>query len=739
MPTKQTEVRKAFFSYVFGDHEGYVCIAYGNPSNKNFQQRFYKWPQEQKVMLDEIDAKASKFNVWYCTSLLDDKKRLKENCLPGHIVWADLDKCNPDDVTPTPTCVIESSPSRYQALWRLDRIVAPEVAEEYSKRIAYSHRENGADPSGWDLTQLLRVPLTYNFKYRSTNQLILPPEVVIVSTNDETISVNIFEDIETQELAKDAAYLTSDMPDLDTLADPEQIIYKYRDALRRTAFASLYTLEPNKDENWSSIMWRLLMLCLESEMELEEVFAVALTAACNKYARDNRPPQHLWRELLKADNQAKKFNVITGTTSILSMPSLIEEGEGSECFIDKYKAYASDATDAVEEFHELSAAIMLSAVIANCVKVPTSHVPIFPNLWGLILGDSTLTRKTTAMTMAMSMVREIDDGVDLGSEGSAEGLLVALSNRPRKTSIFYKDEVSGFFESINRKDYLAGIPEMLTQLYDSPPSYTKNLAKGSFTVVEPCFIFFGGGIKDKVYELVTEQYILSGFLPRFLVVSGKADLNRVRRTGPPTRTTDKRRADIIKHLADLREVYDKEVSTKIGNASISQKVKHEAILTDEAWDFFGHIEYMLMEKAHNSAIEMIAMPTFTRLAFSMLKLGVLIGAARQEPTAKHQIHVTREDLVNAARFVQGWGSNTVDLLHNAGKGHSERTIERILLAINGEPGITRSKIMQHYKLRSRDAEEIFRTLDERGLIYQKTVRGGKTLYGIGGNQRPNEQ
>lgn len=729
MPSKQTAVRKAFFTYLFGEQEGYVCIAYGNPDTKNFTQRFHKYPHELDHMLDEVDSKANKFNVWYCTSLLDDKKRSKDTCLPGRIVWADLDECNPDNITPTPTCIIESSPSRFQALWRLDRIVAPEVAEDYSRRIAYTYSSNGADVSGWDLTQLLRVPLTYNFKHRIGG--VIPPEVTIVSTTEDTVSVDTFEAIETNELAKDHGFLGVEMPDLDTLPDVEHVVYKYRDALRRTAFKSIYTLEPNKDESWSSIMWRLLMLCFECEMELDEVFAIAMTASCNKYVRDNRPPQHLWREVLKADNDNKRFSVITGTTSILSMPTLINEGEGSECFIDKYRAYASDATDAVEEFHELSAAIMLSAVIANCIKIPTSHVPIFPNLWGLVIGDSTLTRKTTAMSMAMNIIRDIDDGIELGSEGSAEGLLVALSNRPRKTSIYYKDEVSGFFSAINNKPYMADVPEILTQLYDSPPSYTKNLAKGSFTVVEPCFIFFGGGIRDKVYELVTEQYILSGFLPRFLVVSGKADISRVRRTGPPSKTTDKRRSDIVRHLADLKEVYDREVQVKVGNSSITQKVKHQAILDKQAWDYFGELEFMLMTKAHESAIEMIAMPTLTRMAFSTLKLGVLIGAARQEPDSKNQIHVTKEDLINAARFVQGWGVHTVDLLHNAGKGHSERTIERILRAIEGEPGITRSKIMQHHKLKSRDADEIFRTLEDRGLIYFKTVRGGKTLYAIG--------
>ena len=35
-------------------------------------------------------------------------------------------------------------------------------------------------------------------------------------------------------------------------------------------------------------------------MSTEETFAVALDAKCNKYARDGRPLEHLWRDVVKA-------------------------------------------------------------------------------------------------------------------------------------------------------------------------------------------------------------------------------------------------------------------------------------------------------------------------------------------------------------------------------------------------------------------------------------------------------
>jgi hypothetical protein len=63
---------------------------------------------------------------------------------------------------PRPTAILESSPGRLQMWWRLDSEVAPEIGEELNRRLAYAM---GADKSGWDLTELLRVPGTRNHKY----------------------------------------------------------------------------------------------------------------------------------------------------------------------------------------------------------------------------------------------------------------------------------------------------------------------------------------------------------------------------------------------------------------------------------------------------------------------------------------------------------------------------------------------------------------------------------------------
>jgi len=74
----------------------------------------------------------------------------------------DGDGAKPNDNTPAPTAVVISSPSREQYWWRLSRPVKPEEGEDLNRRFAYAM---AGDLSGWDLTQLLRVPGTFNRKY----------------------------------------------------------------------------------------------------------------------------------------------------------------------------------------------------------------------------------------------------------------------------------------------------------------------------------------------------------------------------------------------------------------------------------------------------------------------------------------------------------------------------------------------------------------------------------------------
>jgi hypothetical protein len=716
----ESEIRSRFFELLFEDRKGYLCLATTEKISPraSFRQRFFEWPTDWREIEDYVLKNEPERNVYFCVSLLKKQERKKEHCVMNNILWADLDTVHPETLGDfIPPISVQTSTDRWQAYWRMSTTVPPLQAEEYSRRLAY---HTGSDTSGWDLVQLLRVPLTYNFKHE-------PAQLITLNHAVETKAPPLL----FEKLLPPTQPVDIEIPADDDLPELEQVLYKYHKELRQTAFEAIYTQEPAAESDWSKLLWRLHHISLAVGMSIEEAFVVARSAPVNKYERDGRPIEHLWQEIIKADASRKGVD-LPDSWQILKMPQLVDSQslDGDQTFITDYVDWAIEATDAIEEYHKLSAFVVLSSVISTSVRLPTSYHPnMVPNIWGMILGDSTLSRKTTAMGMARDLILMTDPDNIVATDGTPEGLLTSLEQRPGKTSVFLIDEVSGFFNSINRKEYQAGMRETLTYLYDSPPVVARTLRKERIVINSPMFILFCGGITDHVYEAVTEDYVISGFLPRFLVVAGEADETKIRDTHRPTKPTLDKLTKIREAVANLYELYAVDVPTKIGNQTVMQSPRVMADLDDKAWEFYGTIERQMRTTASEyRANRSVALPTFERLSRSILKMSVLLGAARQQPTKANTILVSKDDVATAAWYVQNWGEYSIDLIMHAGTGRQEKMLEKIVSLIVENPGIMRGVVMRRFKLHKREADDILSTLEERGLVRREKIGRGSAYW-----------
>jgi len=714
-------MRLKFFEMLYGNSIGYLCLATTDPRapKATFIQRFFEWPKESLKAENWILKVEDDHNVYFCVNLLEKQERKKENCLPGNLLWADLDAVNPDTIQPPqipPPIVIQSSPGRWQALWRITGEIDPYIAEDYSRRIAYSLAPFGADISGWDLTQLLRVPLTTNFKYN-------PPALIELDKTLETVAKPVL--FETLPAFGHLPSVKITMPDTG-YADAKSIIYKYK-SLLDSGFISDYTYEP--DQDWSQVIWRLCHRCYRAGMDATEVFIVASEAACNKYQRDGRPMEHLWRDVLRA---GEAYRFVEDDSEFVFMPTLVES-QHSKTFLDTYREWAGEATDAVSDFHDISMLIVLSAIVSTSVRIESSGPPMTPNLWGLILGESTLTRKSTAMRLALGFLYELDRSVLVANDGTSEGILQGVSERPNLPSIFHKDEVSGLFDSMARKDYMAGMQETLTALYDGQEVVTRRLRKETITIENPSFIFLAGGTPNRVHASTNDSFILSGFLPRFIVVAGHADMETYRPLGPPVEGSESKRNAIRDFLADLYEDYACEIQQRINGVVMKVPARYTAKLTKEAWQTTAQFERELLTAAYNSPAKSLALPTLDRLHKSMVKIGTIFAALRQRPgefaSSSPSIIVDEGDILNAAWYVQRWGQNSIDLIVNAGKSAEERDIDRVYEHIKETPGVLQGHLLRKFHLTARTGNLIIQTLEARGMI-RKEQQGRGFAYWI---------
>jgi hypothetical protein len=102
--------------------------------------------------------------LYFTPMVFSRPQRRKEYAKATSRLWADLDEADPREIDPVlyPQIAWETSPGRYDAIWCMSG-VRPETTE----RGGENHRLTiavGADPSGWDTTQLLRVPGSANNK-----------------------------------------------------------------------------------------------------------------------------------------------------------------------------------------------------------------------------------------------------------------------------------------------------------------------------------------------------------------------------------------------------------------------------------------------------------------------------------------------------------------------------------------------------------------------------------------------
>ena len=146
---------------IWGNRQGYVFLPHKDTTKKR------KWHETPGI---PIDGKLptlhipDRSDVYFCPVVFSEPHRRKEHALPTNLLWADLDPVHPDACRIRPSIAWESSPGRFQALWFLNREVTADEASQLSKRIAYA---DGADKGGWDVTQVLRLPGTKNFKYKA--------------------------------------------------------------------------------------------------------------------------------------------------------------------------------------------------------------------------------------------------------------------------------------------------------------------------------------------------------------------------------------------------------------------------------------------------------------------------------------------------------------------------------------------------------------------------------------------
>jgi RecA-family ATPase len=128
----------------------------------------FQWPKDRAKIIEHMKTNEDN-DLYWCPMLFEYPRRQAGVAMDEKALWADLDEVDPHGLSEyQPTIAWETSPGRFQALWLVssgDILGASRDGDINQAMTDYI----GADPSGWDITQLLRIPGWKNHKpeYRS--------------------------------------------------------------------------------------------------------------------------------------------------------------------------------------------------------------------------------------------------------------------------------------------------------------------------------------------------------------------------------------------------------------------------------------------------------------------------------------------------------------------------------------------------------------------------------------------
>lgn len=260
------------------DHqgEGFVFLSRKDKDGSWYDTAFL-WPDQRSDIHNHI-SKHEASDLYFTPMQFSRNKRKKEYVKPTSVLYADLDPVDPRSLDYKPSIAWRSSRGRYQAAWLLDETLDISTFNQINKALSY---EIGADRGGWDVTQVLRIPGTKNYKYDP------PHEVKLLWNNGSP----------------------KDLPDVELLETVEStgslldLVRKYKIPAK---WSRILQYPPRRIEpgRRSDILWALEKELVKAQVPLEDAFQMIKLSAWNKYQGRADEEVRIKAELTKVYNES---------------------------------------------------------------------------------------------------------------------------------------------------------------------------------------------------------------------------------------------------------------------------------------------------------------------------------------------------------------------------------------------------------------------------------------------------
>lgn len=261
----------------------------------------FQWPHDREKILAHIEAHRTD-DLYFSPNKFLNSSRVVQHVAESTVLYADLDEVDPrTDIDPNmrPTIAWESSPDRFQGVWLMQGMEWDACAPGgFNQRLTAAI---GADPSGWDTTQVLRVPGRDNWKFNYKDDDGLPVPGKLLWVREKSFAWEFMDNrlpqVRTYDLGGEVE--EGDLEHVDRHAVWARVRLKCSHPVR--AFMAMKSREVDGSaHDRSEVLWQIERDLADAGCTVLEIMAIIRGTPWNKYAGRRNEIAQLKAEAIKA-------------------------------------------------------------------------------------------------------------------------------------------------------------------------------------------------------------------------------------------------------------------------------------------------------------------------------------------------------------------------------------------------------------------------------------------------------
>lgn len=403
---------------------------------------------------------------------------------------------------------------------------------------------------------------------------------------------------------------------------------------------------------------------------------------------------------------------------------------------ENYADFVEAFSDSPRVYSKFAAWTVAGAVLSpSCIPLTWGIDKIRPNFWTVIVGPSSIARKSTQLKVARRILLQASPDTMAPQGGSYEGILERMAKTP--VVLFVFDEMRRFFSWMDRK-YNVEVKPWLTEIYDWPADMPWDAARAGqrgkhgngdtgIKIKGPGVSVLTATVDDWLSKSVTPDDFAGGFMVRWLFVPYPGKTKDYRAPIDADEMWERKLAWHLRRLREKRWRFRIQEEPRRAYGEWSTRFEQE--------DFWDGMPWMK--------------PYATRLSIYALKIAMVEGILRfelKEDTVEPLIDIDEELIAVGTKAVEWVGRQATRLLRDElAIGKFQEWRRDLLKILREKPGewVPRSKVSNAMKLGPKQLDDVVNALEEGDLMvrYNFTTGRGRPkfmLRAVQDGERPQE-